>query len=272
MEDYLVPLTKKGQLDLYTAFIASRWFCTIDDFINLELCSSRFLGNMEKFHYNPIPLTKRTRQFFTHLKTLYVYDKSTDELFLEDEKIIAREYCKNKKYDLFVSQCETLERWTKKHVGSILFDSVKDKWSVEHSDFERKVLGKRNLLFLIDDYSGNKFGYYLGSKIKKYNRWIPTTSKTFLFSLEHSGNTNQPEKFGIKFLFQGYVLYPTNNTNLIDIGDISLYKENYKTKSYCHPDKWCFNYHYSKNKLIPNTFIESRNHFIPKRILVIQML
>ena len=60
-------------MDHYTMFIASRHFETIEDFINLELGVKRFNGNMTKFHYNPIPLTPTTREFFDHLKTLYIY-------------------------------------------------------------------------------------------------------------------------------------------------------------------------------------------------------
>ena len=41
----------------YCAFITSRWFESIEDFINLEMGIKRFNGNMTKFFYNPIPLT-----------------------------------------------------------------------------------------------------------------------------------------------------------------------------------------------------------------------
>ena len=81
---------KKGQLDLYTIFIASRHFTSIDDFINLELCCSRCYGNMTKFHYNPIPLTSTTREFFDHLQKLYIYSRK-DNQFEEDKRIIKRE-------------------------------------------------------------------------------------------------------------------------------------------------------------------------------------
>ena len=64
-------------------FIASRHFETIDDFINLELSTSKYQGNMTKFHYNPISLTPITREFFDHLQTLYWYTKD-DNQFKED--------------------------------------------------------------------------------------------------------------------------------------------------------------------------------------------
>ena len=40
----------------YCLFLASMHFATIDDFINLELCTPRAKNNMSKFFYNPIPL------------------------------------------------------------------------------------------------------------------------------------------------------------------------------------------------------------------------
>ena len=82
-------------------FIASRHFQTIDDYINLEMGIKRFNGNMTKFHYNPIPLTNTTRKLFDHLQTLFIYSPN-DNQFKEDERIIAREYCKYKQYDLYV--------------------------------------------------------------------------------------------------------------------------------------------------------------------------
>ena len=73
-------IINKGQLDLYTIFISSRWFESIEDFINLELTIPRMNGNMTKFHYNPISITKKTREFFPYLQTLYLYDKSDEIL------------------------------------------------------------------------------------------------------------------------------------------------------------------------------------------------
>ena len=270
--DQLKP-AKKGQLHLYSAFIASRWFETIEDFINLEMCSPRFLGNMSKFHYNPISLTRITREWFDHLKTLYIYDSVKDDLFEDDERIIAREYCKIKKYDLFTNQIEQLQEWSKKQLESIVFDSNVDKWDIDHSQFEKKIMGKGNLTFLIEDHSGNKFGYYLSTKIQKYGRWIPTSASTFLFSLENKGKSDMAMKYEIRFQCQGYWLYPKKNSNLIELGDITLYKENFKNKCYCDQDNWCFNYHGRKNAFCgKQKHKHVRQGFTPKRILVCQMV
>ena len=86
-----IPLSIKrifniGMMDLYTIFIASRHFNSINDFINLELCTRRFNGNMTKFHYNPISLSQSLLHFFPNVQTLHLYQK--DDTFLEGGRII----------------------------------------------------------------------------------------------------------------------------------------------------------------------------------------
>ena len=41
-----------SRMDHYTMFIATRWFDSIDDHINLTFVAKRFRCNMEKFVYN----------------------------------------------------------------------------------------------------------------------------------------------------------------------------------------------------------------------------
>ena len=122
----ILPLKLKrifnvSTMDQYTMFISSRYFETIDDHINLILSTSKYNQNLTKFFYNPISLTLKTREFFTYLRTLYIYT-TEDEMFENDSKIIAREFIKNKKYNLYINQMKQLEEWTKLKFGEILFD------------------------------------------------------------------------------------------------------------------------------------------------------
>ena len=64
------------KLDNYCIFIASRYFNSIEDFINLEKSGRRFRGNLEKFHYNPIAVDEKTITFFPFLKTLHLYERN----------------------------------------------------------------------------------------------------------------------------------------------------------------------------------------------------
>ena len=75
----LIP-AKFGQCDNYCIFIASRHFESLDDFINLEMGVKRFRGNMEKFHYNPIPITKQTAHFFPNVQTQWLHNKNEEKI------------------------------------------------------------------------------------------------------------------------------------------------------------------------------------------------
>ena len=60
--------------------ITSMYFNNIKDFINLEIGIKRFQGNMERFHFNPIPLDEYSRKLFTNIETFHIY-KYKDKIF-----------------------------------------------------------------------------------------------------------------------------------------------------------------------------------------------
>ncbi|EDR26487.1 hypothetical protein, conserved [Entamoeba dispar SAW760] len=76
---------KTKQLGYNEIMIVSMYFNDINDFINLELGVKRFRGNMERFHFNPIPLNEYSRKLFTNIETFHIYNKY-DEIF-DDGKI-----------------------------------------------------------------------------------------------------------------------------------------------------------------------------------------
>ena len=51
---------KMGTLDNYCLFIVWRYLETLRDHLNLTMISKRMKLNFEKFHYNPLSLTKQT--------------------------------------------------------------------------------------------------------------------------------------------------------------------------------------------------------------------
>ncbi|EDR21945.1 hypothetical protein EDI_272700 [Entamoeba dispar SAW760] len=55
--------------------ITSIYFDSINDFINLEMGVKRYRGNMERFHFNPIPLNEYSRRFFPNIETFHSYNK-----------------------------------------------------------------------------------------------------------------------------------------------------------------------------------------------------
>ena len=260
-------------LDNYTIFIASRHFETVDDHINLVMTSKRFKLNMTKFHYNPIQLTQTTREYFTHLQTFYLYS-SKDNLFENDSRIIAIQSCKNDKYNLYLDEMKQLENWTHLKCGDVLFDSNKDNWSINTSVFNEIIIGKSKLTFLIEDQDDEVFGCYLNTEIvDNYHEMTPTDSKSFLFNL-HSNNNRlkKPMKFNVidEELAQ-YCLHMNSTIYLIVLGDICLYKYNWKNHSYCDiEDDYCYNYQGINEALCGKT--GKNDPFNPKRIIVIQMI
>ncbi|EDR22786.1 hypothetical protein, conserved [Entamoeba dispar SAW760] len=73
------------KLGYNSIMIVSKYFDDINDFINLEIGIKRFQGNMERFHFNPIPLNKYSRKLFTNIETFHIYNKY-DKIF--DDGII----------------------------------------------------------------------------------------------------------------------------------------------------------------------------------------
>ncbi|ELP86247.1 leucine rich repeat containing protein BspA family protein, partial [Entamoeba invadens IP1] len=69
-----------SQLDSYSLMIVTKYFNTIEDFINVEFVNKKFRFNLDKFHFNPIRLTKKTLKYFSHIETLNVWSKD-DEHF-----------------------------------------------------------------------------------------------------------------------------------------------------------------------------------------------
>lgn len=261
-----LPIEKKGQLDFYTIYIASQYFETIDDHINLIFSSKRFELNMTKFFYNPLPLNETTREFFPNLRTLYIYSLK-DYFFPYDERIKERRVCLYKKYDLFEDQKEIIEQWTGLKCGEVVFDSDKDNWAMETSIFVDKIVGKKQLIFLIEDEQMKKFGYFLATLIEeKYRIFQQTSSDSFVFILDSfSRMLYRPKKFKILDLRFGCLLPEKDEKILIDLGGNTIQlKKQSCGESICR-DNLFYDF---ESWYLP---LCDQNEFVAKRIIVIQM-
>ncbi|ELP87599.1 hypothetical protein EIN_145830 [Entamoeba invadens IP1] len=67
-----------SRLTGYHIMIVSKYFETIDNFIKLELVCKKFGGNMEKFHFNPIPLNFKTLGYFPKIETLHLWNAKNE--------------------------------------------------------------------------------------------------------------------------------------------------------------------------------------------------
>ena len=97
----------RNQLDSYSLMVVSKYFNTIDDFINMELGIPKTKGNMEKFHFNPIALDQWSRKFFTSLETLHLYSEE-DEKF-ESETFFKKVVWYRMEYGVWMKENENVQ-------------------------------------------------------------------------------------------------------------------------------------------------------------------
>ena len=174
--------------------------------------------------------------------------------------------------DIINSGNSYIELWTNLKCGNVLFDSNKYNWSIYSSSFNRVIINKSNLLFLIEDEDGEIFGYYLSTQVPQDIGRSSTDFNSFHFNLKSKDNRlKYPIKFEIKHpVWGGICLYDENEKEyLINLGNIVLCKKENKDKSYCHQyNEGDFDYHGIGKALCGKTDPE---FFKPTRIVVIQM-
>ena len=130
---------------------------------------------------------------------------------------------------------------------NIIFNSDEDYWN-NTSTLNEIIIGKKQLVFLIEDDNGERFGYYSNNSLQEiYLSLQQADNKSFHFNLNSNGRLSKPMKFEIKNLKRGYYYYPTHISKLIDIGDITLHKHNWKQKSTWLPQSDYFMYHELQN-------------------------
>ncbi|BFU18091.1 trichohyalin, putative [Entamoeba histolytica] len=171
----------------------------------------------------------------------------------------------NKSNDKTKEIIKQIEELTEKRISNILFDSDKDDWNKNTSVFIQRILNKKYIIIIIEDEEGNRFGGYVSEKIDKVGRIYD--SKSFVFSLESKGRLEGMIKFDIRQPQYAFYLYNKSHDILFSFGngygDILVYKENDKTRSYCKQNT--FDYKEIENALC------GKYNFTPKRIIVIEM-
>ena len=163
-----------------------------------------------------------------------------------------------------MKQLTQIEEWTLKKCGEIIFDSTKDNWELDTSTFDSKIYGRKQLLFIIEDIEGNKFGGYIDSTIDEF-QYSLTDWSAFLFSLESNGRLDGMKKFTIKDMLFAFCLFNKSSHRLFKFGraDINIFK---KGSGYKHSCEQCA-FYYGGNQ---NTLCGTET-FELKRFIVIQM-
>lgn len=160
-----------------------------------------------------------------------------------------------------------IENWTRKKIISIVFDSDVDNWD-SGKEFSQYIVGKSNLLFMIDDDQNNRFGGYISSKITDHDTYI-NDPDAFIFSLRSNGRLSGPTQFKIKYPGDAFISITTHDRYIFAFGggyDIKL--DSKKTANYANsnPSSYDFGDHQDAlyGKIYPH-------RFTPKRWVVYQM-
>ncbi|GAB1226417.1 hypothetical protein ENUP19_0288G0004 [Entamoeba nuttalli] len=97
------------QIGYNEIMIVSKYFEDINDFINLEIGIKRFQGNMERFHFNPIPLNQYSRKLFPNIETFHIYNKE-DEIF-DDGRIFKQIIWYKVSYSKYLKEKEEMNEY-----------------------------------------------------------------------------------------------------------------------------------------------------------------
>ncbi|ELP86862.1 hypothetical protein EIN_044100 [Entamoeba invadens IP1] len=173
------------------------------------------------------------------LRGRLIEKKSKDAEKSKDHRNTENNNSKHQKLNgLSKEEVTQLEDWTQMRIGQVVFDGEHENWSTGTSVFDAKIYHKRNLVFVIEDANGNKFGGFVKSEIDTIGGGIVDTG-SFLFSLASNGRFDCMQKFPIsqEGASRAFWVWPANNWCLLQFGfcgdDISIAKKSEVLGSSC---------------------------------------
>ena len=178
-----------------------------------------------------------------------------------------------KQSNLKENEIKQLEDWTGLKCSEIVFDSRFDNWDINTSTFNKKLLEKNQLLFIVEDEDCELFGYYLENHLCEWKESQSSGMKSFHFNLRSNGRLNKPMKFEpINEITNLYKTCSDDSNDLIVLGDMRLCKQ--QRKQLCEVLIYGedFNYHdISKALCGKESCMFDAECFTLRRLIVIQM-
>ena len=192
--------------------------------------------------------------------------QSNDE---ENYYICSGEFDELIPYRLIIKEesIQYIENWTRKKIISIVFDSDEDNWD-SGKEFSQYIIGKSNLLFMIDDDQNNRFGGYISSEITSSDKFI-NDPDAFIFSLRSNKRLSQPTQFKIKDPEDAFISITNHDRYILAFGggyDIKL--DSKKTSNYANSNPCSYDFGDHQDALYGKIY---PNRFTPKRWVVYQM-
>lgn len=125
---------------------------------------------------------------------------------------------------------EYIENLLNAKMNSIIFDTEKDNWNIRTSEFEKRIVNKKCLLFYIEFDKNIKIIFYLPETIKKVNKTYSNSKEKHIICLISKNSITIPtlEKSDLDF-----TIFEENSSELFTIGKtiLSIKKESKKVQS-----------------------------------------
>ena len=181
----------------------------------------------------------------------------------------------NELRNLLPIEIELIENEVNLKFKEVIYDSKYCDWSMKNSTFDKRLLGKKYLMFRIETKDEQTIGGFIFERIDLLENEI-ADSNAFLFFM----NENKlMEKFEIKTdgekHLSAFNLYSKDKKEMFSFGsDLFVFKNDFKQKSYgsqsCYDLRGYTNPFMLKKKLMMKDEEEEKIEFEPTRIQVFQ--
>ena len=196
---------------------------------------------------------------------------------IKDKDNVEDTYLLPNEFNLQKEEQIKIQQWTNKKFGNILFHSKYDDWEVGKSTFHSKIIGKSEIVILIETDSGERCGGFVSEtievmnskEIENENNQQVNDKRTFLFTFQ---SNLEPMTFSIKEKKRtcSFRVYDETNEILFDFGgnDLIVMKKGLWCSCYQKLTS-SFDYGEYKKALIGKT---GKQAFYATNIIVYQMI
>ena len=167
---------------------------------------------------------------------------------------------------------ENIIKLTGSQIKNVLFNSDKNNWSMNNSDFGKNLEGKRNVMIVIKNDQNEIFGGFISKEVHQGK--FTFDNESCLFSIKKNGkitNKKYPIKkneYDLKISNDDYkILFGFGLREFGKIGyytDMCIYKKDYKKRK-CECEQRCYEYFGEQKELKKNS------RFDVKKIIVYEM-
>ena len=184
---------------------------------------------------------------------------------------------------IYEKQIKQIEKWSNlTFANEVVFDSNYCYWSEYFSTFNRRIMNREKLSFIIETYNNEIFGGFVFKRIDVYRRFDEKQRKTkgicdndsFTFTFKDQDN---PMNFYVKSEYKTnnephFLIYDDNDWRLFVFGNCDIYiLKKGRPAACCKLSESIYNYHNEENALVGKSgWDNEKERFEIKRIIVLQ--